>query len=182
MSDASKQIMAQKSAKIAAGAVVCVESEIRGDVTIGARTVVHPKARIIAEAGPIIIGEGNLIEEQALIINSGSWEKCDSDQWLHRRCVLPGQRVRGRAREHGCVRFELHQARAERKAAAANSAARLPHEDSAQLPPPEEDGEGKRHAREELARRKETCRDTSAQHRTHTFPPICTCLTFSVAP
>ncbi|KAJ0050680.1 hypothetical protein NL108_005074, partial [Boleophthalmus pectinirostris] len=33
------------------------------------RTVVHPKARIIAEAGPIVIGEGNLIEEQALIIN-----------------------------------------------------------------------------------------------------------------
>lgn len=80
--------------------MVCVESEIRGDVTIGersyltayikyilcwyisfifkihfififagARTVVHPKARIIAEAGPIIIGEGNLIEEQVLIIN-----------------------------------------------------------------------------------------------------------------
>uniref|UniRef100_A0A8C7WUN6 Dynactin subunit 6 n=1 Tax=Oryzias sinensis TaxID=183150 RepID=A0A8C7WUN6_9TELE len=58
------------SVKIAAGAVVCVESEIRGDVTIGPRTVVHPKARIIAEAGPIVIGEGNLIEEQALIINS----------------------------------------------------------------------------------------------------------------
>uniref|UniRef100_A0A7N6AXX1 Dynactin subunit 6 n=1 Tax=Anabas testudineus TaxID=64144 RepID=A0A7N6AXX1_ANATE len=58
------------AAKIAAGAVVCVESEIRGDVSIGARTVVHPKARIIAEAGPVIIGEGNLIEEQALIINS----------------------------------------------------------------------------------------------------------------
>lgn len=71
-----------------------MESEIRGDVTIGKmlrlsslqseanywldkiysvysgpRTVVHPKARIIAEAGPIVIGEGNLIEEQALIIN-----------------------------------------------------------------------------------------------------------------
>ncbi|XP_055502928.1 dynactin subunit 6-like [Leucoraja erinacea] len=60
----------QKSVKIAAGAVVCVESEIRGDVTIGSRTVVHPKARIIAEAGPIVIGEGNLIEEQAFIINS----------------------------------------------------------------------------------------------------------------
>ena len=29
----------------------------------------HPKARIIAEAGPIIIGEGNLIEEQCEIIN-----------------------------------------------------------------------------------------------------------------
>ncbi|KAG9471385.1 hypothetical protein GDO78_015046 [Eleutherodactylus coqui] len=58
------------SVKIAPGAVVCVESEIKGDVTIGPRTVVHPKARIYAEAGPIIIGEGNLIEEQAFIRNS----------------------------------------------------------------------------------------------------------------
>lgn len=31
--------------------------------------MVHPKARIYAEAGPIIIGEGNLIEEQAFIRN-----------------------------------------------------------------------------------------------------------------
>uniref|UniRef100_A0A1A8D2V2 Dynactin subunit 6 n=1 Tax=Nothobranchius kadleci TaxID=1051664 RepID=A0A1A8D2V2_NOTKA len=69
MSD-PKPAVAQKSGKIAAGAVVCVGSEIRGDVTIGARTVVHPKARIIAEAGPIIIGERNLVEEQTLIINS----------------------------------------------------------------------------------------------------------------
>ncbi|XP_064190658.1 dynactin subunit 6-like [Anguilla rostrata] len=70
MADISAKQMVQKSgAKFAAGAVVCVESEIRGDVTIGPRTVVHPKARIVAEAGPIVIGEGNLIEEQALIIN-----------------------------------------------------------------------------------------------------------------
>ncbi|KAL4641506.1 dynactin subunit 6 [Arapaima gigas] len=69
MADTSAKQMVQKSAKIAAGAVICVESEIKGDVTIGPRTVVHPKARIIAEAGPIVIGEGNLIEEQALIIN-----------------------------------------------------------------------------------------------------------------
>jgi len=39
---------------------------------------VHPKARIIAEAGPIIIGEGNLIEERCEIIN---------------RCVLPSYSV-----------------------------------------------------------------------------------------
>uniref|UniRef100_A0A8C1RAH2 Dynactin subunit 6 n=1 Tax=Cyprinus carpio TaxID=7962 RepID=A0A8C1RAH2_CYPCA len=70
MADPNVKQTGQKSVKIAAGAVVCVESDIRGDVTIGARTVVHPKARIIAEAGPIVIGEGNLIEEQALIINS----------------------------------------------------------------------------------------------------------------
>ncbi|KAK2914504.1 hypothetical protein QQF64_029396 [Cirrhinus molitorella] len=70
MAEPSAKQTGQKSVRIAAGAVVCVESDIRGDVTIGARTVVHPKARIIAEAGPIVIGEGNLIEEQALIINS----------------------------------------------------------------------------------------------------------------
>ncbi|XP_065388626.1 dynactin subunit 6-like [Macaca fascicularis] len=38
----------------------------------GAQSVIHPKARIIAEAGPIVIGKGNLIEEQALIINAPS--------------------------------------------------------------------------------------------------------------
>ena len=36
---------------------------------LGSRTVIHPTAKIIAEAGPIIIGENNLIEEQARIIN-----------------------------------------------------------------------------------------------------------------
>jgi dynactin-6 len=41
-----------------------------GEVSIGSRSVVHPKAHIIAEAGPIIIGENNLIEEQARIINA----------------------------------------------------------------------------------------------------------------
>ncbi|XP_033208532.1 dynactin subunit 6 [Belonocnema kinseyi] len=55
--------------KIAAGAVVCDESILKGDITIGPRTVVHPKAIILAESGPIIIGEGNIIEEMATIIN-----------------------------------------------------------------------------------------------------------------
>jgi len=54
---------------ISAGAVVCNECDLRGEVTIGPRTVLHPKARVIAEAGPIFIGEGNLIEEQAEIVN-----------------------------------------------------------------------------------------------------------------
>jgi len=55
---------------IAPGAVICSESTIVGDVTIGTRTVVHPKAQIIAESGPIIIGDNNLIEERARIVNS----------------------------------------------------------------------------------------------------------------
>lgn len=39
------------------GKLICVcIMYITGDITIGAKTVIHPKARIIAEAGPIIIG------------------------------------------------------------------------------------------------------------------------------
>ncbi|KAJ8687264.1 hypothetical protein QAD02_023058 [Eretmocerus hayati] len=55
--------------KVGVGAIVCEEAVIKGDVTIGARTVVHPRASIIAEAGPIIIGEGNIVEEMAVIAN-----------------------------------------------------------------------------------------------------------------
>lgn len=58
-----------KSVKIAPGAMVCNECELHGDITIGSMTVIHPKASIIAEAGPIIIGECNIVEEQARIIN-----------------------------------------------------------------------------------------------------------------
>jgi len=50
-------------------ATVCTEAEYVGQIVIGARSVVHPKARIIAEGAPIIIGEANLIEEQACIMN-----------------------------------------------------------------------------------------------------------------
>lgn len=57
------------SIKICPGALVCEESKLRGDITIGAGTIIHPSAVIIAEAGPIIIGEHCLIEEQAKIIH-----------------------------------------------------------------------------------------------------------------
>ncbi|XP_014671321.1 PREDICTED: dynactin subunit 6-like isoform X1 [Priapulus caudatus] len=55
--------------KIARGAVVCAGTKLDGYITIGARTVIHPRALIIAEAGPIVIGEGNLIEEQSTLYN-----------------------------------------------------------------------------------------------------------------
>jgi len=57
------------SARISADALVCHTATLDGDITIGARTVVHPKATIIAKDGPIVIGEGNLIEEQTIIVN-----------------------------------------------------------------------------------------------------------------
>lgn len=55
--------------KIAPGAVVCVESKLKGSIIVGSMSVVHPKATIIAEAGPVFLGENNIIEEQALIIH-----------------------------------------------------------------------------------------------------------------
>jgi dynactin-6 len=80
------------SLKIAQGATVCQDAELIGDITIGKGTVVHPKCTIRAEGGPIIIGErsqiylhvasrqdshahlfaageGNVFEEQSLILN-----------------------------------------------------------------------------------------------------------------
>ena len=38
--------------------------------------MVHPSARILAEGGPIIIGESNLVQEKAVIIN----KKTDSEE------------------------------------------------------------------------------------------------------
>lgn len=48
---------------------MCSEAQLVGNITIGARTVVHPSAKILAEGGPIIIGESNLIQEKAIILN-----------------------------------------------------------------------------------------------------------------
>ena len=61
------------SVKISFGAIVCCEeTTLLGDITIGAKTVIHPTALIDASNGPIIIGESNLIEERVDIINVGS--------------------------------------------------------------------------------------------------------------
>ena len=60
----TKENKDKSSIKIAPGAVVCNECELKGDITIGPRTVIHPKARILAEAGPIIIGKGGLRTNQ----------------------------------------------------------------------------------------------------------------------
>ena len=64
--------------KIGVGSIVCKEAEIRGEVVIGSKTVIHPKARILALHGPIKIGDGNLIEEQTCIINKGDDDEEDS--------------------------------------------------------------------------------------------------------
>lgn len=53
--------------------IFCVPSLITDVALTGTRSVIHPKVRIIAEAGPIIIGENNLIEERTQIINRSAF-------------------------------------------------------------------------------------------------------------
>uniref|UniRef100_A0A6M2DDF7 Dynactin subunit 6 n=1 Tax=Xenopsylla cheopis TaxID=163159 RepID=A0A6M2DDF7_XENCH len=54
--------------KIFGGALVCEDTTLTGNITIGAGTVLHPKACIIAEAGPVILGDNCIVEEYASII------------------------------------------------------------------------------------------------------------------
>lgn len=48
--------------------IVCEESNLIGDITISAGCVIHPSASIVAEHGPIVLGENCIIEEYAKII------------------------------------------------------------------------------------------------------------------
>lgn len=57
------------SIKICSGAIVCEEAQLRGDITIGSNTIIHPSAIIRAEAGPIIIGDHCLIEEKVNLVH-----------------------------------------------------------------------------------------------------------------
>lgn len=55
--------------RIGQGAMVCKEIKIKGQVSFGASTIIHPGVTLIAEAGPIEIGENNIIEEYVNIIH-----------------------------------------------------------------------------------------------------------------
>lgn len=57
------------SLKILPKAIVCEESNIKGDVTISAGCVIHPHCNINAENGPIIFGENCIVEEYVTISN-----------------------------------------------------------------------------------------------------------------
>ena len=49
--------------------VFCHEAVIKGNVTFGEGCIVHPGAQILAEGGDIIMGDFNIVEEYARIIN-----------------------------------------------------------------------------------------------------------------
>ncbi|XP_063694802.1 dynactin subunit 6-like [Bolinopsis microptera] len=88
--------MNNDSLRIAKGSVVCAEADLRGDVTIGNSTIIHPKVRIFAYGGPIVIGEGCLIEEQTVIINRGDMSDEDLAKFLKETETRPPQTRGGR--------------------------------------------------------------------------------------
>ncbi|EAT32878.1 AAEL013591-PA [Aedes aegypti] len=54
--------------KIMPRSMVCEDSNLRGDITISGGCVIHPSTTIIAESGPIVLGENCIVEEYATIL------------------------------------------------------------------------------------------------------------------
>lgn len=50
-------------------AMVAADTELRGRITVGAGTVVHPRARIDASRGAIVLGDNCLVEERACLVS-----------------------------------------------------------------------------------------------------------------
>lgn len=73
MSDLVSGKSAADSAKsklsIASDAVIVVHATLRGKITVGSSTIIHPKAHIDSGEGEIIFGTHNIIEETAVIEN-----------------------------------------------------------------------------------------------------------------
>ncbi|TEB39646.1 trimeric LpxA-like protein [Coprinellus micaceus] len=96
-------------------AVVCQDVELKGDITIGAGTIVHPKATIFAIAGPIVIGSGCIIEEATIIVNRRKEVMRIGDENLFEvgcrvECPSIGDHntISARSRVHHTVRISNH--------------------------------------------------------------------------
>ncbi|CDR88544.1 related to Dynactin 6 [Sporisorium scitamineum] len=52
--------------------IIAQDADLRGEISVGSGTVIHPKATILALQGAISIGSNCLIEETAVIVNRRS--------------------------------------------------------------------------------------------------------------
>ncbi|SPO26800.1 related to Dynactin 6 [Ustilago trichophora] len=52
--------------------IIAADADLRGEISVGSGTVIHPKATILALQGPISIGSNCIIEETAVIVNRKS--------------------------------------------------------------------------------------------------------------
>ena len=52
--------------------IIAADADLRGEISVGSGTVIHPKATILALQGAISIGSNCIIEETAVIVNRSS--------------------------------------------------------------------------------------------------------------
>ncbi|SNX84906.1 related to Dynactin 6 [Melanopsichium pennsylvanicum] len=52
--------------------IIVADADLHGEISVGSGTVIHPKATVLALAGPISIGSNCIIEESAAIVNRTS--------------------------------------------------------------------------------------------------------------
>lgn len=71
------------------GALVCLESNIVGNVELDEGCIVHPSALIDGGVGGIAIGKNNIIEESVKIVNETDNKMyIGSNNWFHVRCEI----------------------------------------------------------------------------------------------
>ncbi|CDH57484.1 dynactin subunit 6 [Lichtheimia corymbifera JMRC:FSU:9682] len=103
--------------RITAGpkSVICHETDLRGEISIGAGTVLHPQCRIVAENGPVYIGKNNIVEENVIIFNKNSSPLIIGDENVFEvGCYVEGSRIgnnniiEARAKVHGSTIIGNH--------------------------------------------------------------------------
>ncbi|RHZ68392.1 hypothetical protein Glove_295g28 [Diversispora epigaea] len=78
-------------------AVVCQDTELKGEIHIGPGTVLHPQCKINAECGPIYIGNNNIIEENVTIINKYPGKLIIGDENVFEvGCFVEGSKIGSR--------------------------------------------------------------------------------------
>ncbi|OII74837.1 uncharacterized protein cubi_02969 [Cryptosporidium ubiquitum] len=69
--------------------LICLESNIVGNVELGEGCVVHPSALIDGGVGGIVMGKNNIIEDSVKIVNENINKMCiGSNNWFHVRCEI----------------------------------------------------------------------------------------------
>eukprot|EP00026_Physarum_polycephalum_P015094 Phypoly_transcript_15704.p1 GENE.Phypoly_transcript_15704~~Phypoly_transcript_15704.p1 ORF type:complete len:233 (+),score=49.95 Phypoly_transcript_15704:87-701(+) len=63
---------AASSSPVVRRTIICQDANLVGSVSVGEGCILHPKCNILAEGGPIVIGENNIVEELVTIVNKSS--------------------------------------------------------------------------------------------------------------
>ncbi|KAJ3166093.1 Dynactin subunit 6 [Geranomyces variabilis] len=73
--------------------IICDDSIIEGDIVVGSANVISPKCSIIVSdpGGSIVIGDGNVFEENVKIVHAGDGEmKIGDNNMFQVGCVFEG--------------------------------------------------------------------------------------------